>query len=202
MRYISLVLILLCACTAPVKEQAKQEDPDSTSLADQEELDEFNNSDYGDPGRTYTEFESFAKEHGWTNGDGEPIPDEQYPGEIRKYFIFEDSTEMDAEGYSLMNGYPYGPSDPGNKMVIGVRFQVTLYKSMDLRFEMESYESDNSENNTHFTKVFNGAQADTAYSVVIGDTPQNSIVFCSIMRATIFAGNATAIATVVGECGD
>jgi hypothetical protein len=207
MRYLPLVLIALFSCTASVKKGQEADstataDIDSAAIAEQEELEDFNNSDYGDPGKpeSFSEYELVVKERNWSNGD-DPIPEDQYPGEIRKYFILEDSTEMNAEGYTISNGYPWGTTTP-DKSVKAVRFEVTLNRPADLRFEVENYYSDESEYNTHFTKIFNGAEANRPYSVIIGDTPQNTMILCSVMRATIFAGGVTAAATVAGECGD
>jgi len=181
-------------------DQLIREEEWKARVAEEEEAEEeFNNSDYGDPG--YTEYDLVAKERGWSNGD-DPIPEDQYPGVIKKYFIMEDSTEMDATGFSMENAYPYSPNaEASMKSIKAVRFEVTLNRPMDLRFAVESYYADDSEYNTQFTKIFNGAEANKPYSVVIGNGRDN-MVLCSVLRATIFAGDVTAAATVIGSCGD
>jgi hypothetical protein len=165
--------------------------------------DDFNNSDYGDSGST--EAYLVAKERNWSNGD-DPIPEDQYPGVIRKYFVLEDSTEIEAKGITLSGGYLYAEQDGAQvsdgKLVKAVRFEVTLNRPMDLRFEAESFDGPESRYNTQFSKIFNGAEANKPYSVFLGDTEENTMVLCSILRVTIFAGDVTAAATVSASCGD
>lgn len=185
---------------------------------DAAELEAFNNTDNGDPGtegdEVYAEgdgeygdypsendYEPFKIEQDWMRDYSVLGPDES-PGEITKFFILEDGTEMDATDHTLANGYPYREGNaPGTKAVKKIRFQMIPKRKMNIRFEVNTYYDPDPTQNTSFDQDFKNAEPDKVYSIILENTP-GSMVFCSIMRVVIKVEEISAASTVSGECGD
>lgn len=156
-------------------------------------------AEYGD---YYDPREEYAIEHDWAYDDVAVSPDEA-PGTVRKYFVFEDGSEMSAEGYQLENSQPWRQFDVENadKIVKKVRFEVVLRRKVDLRFDFSTYYGNGTEYDTEFTKNFDDCELNTPYFIEIEDKP-GAMIFCSVMRVSITTGDETAVATVSGSCGD
>ncbi len=151
--------------------------------------------DYDDP------MENMAREHDWVLGEN-MLTDEEAPGTIKKYFVLEDGTEISAEGSRISNGYPYRDTDAiSTKMVKRVRFELTLKEKTSVRFDVATFAGMGSEYNTEFTKQYDG-EAGKSYSVIVEETPANTMILCSVIRVDVTAAGATAAATITGECGD
>lgn len=150
-------------------------------------------------GDFYKDREAIAQESGWAR-NGTPVSEN--PGSIRKYFVFEDGTEMRAEGYELANSQPWRKDDNGiTKNVSKVRFEVIPTANCRVSFDFESFYDAGSDYNTSWTRIFDHAEANKPVSVVVEDKP-GLMIFCSVMRMHISVEDVTAIATVSGDCGD